>query len=576
MKKKFGWGILIFVIVYSCLWFVASRVVESKVYAQLDRLKQEGAVTEYEGGIYITGFPFSFNINLAHPRVKFQNAGSGYNINCDMLFDGVLTVELGFFSDRIMIRPFGDLHLKGNLNRYNFNSTIGGKNSYYHVRLTNSLILSAIKGSIGAGGKDAQQLLMSLVDKVRIHNEELSLVNKLTNKLLVYADEIDLKLVFDKHRNDWALDYTEKLTNMEFNAEFNLLAAAVLALPPVRDSVNKLDSDVRNYFDVFSLDKLGKINHEVDLEIDVEGDHTSIKINKLLLNDAAYNLDASGTIGLGKTTKIDVEFTGKFSDRWYSLMKAYADRIHLKFLENQDFGISKHSIVSDIFNAISDFFVDLFKRHTSHAAYVPMLHTMGTIKGDWDFDYEHIKDGFGLTVNKFQLITSQFEINAKGKARNQGKGDGDIYDLKARFTNYPVIVDSLVAYVNRVTQSVGRSFFISGKKLTISRPVSQRMIYFLREVSDEPNSTSNNLNLTVVNKDGSRCPAVGGYNNQEFCRAWDRFVLNLVFMELTRKFNPKGLPSTILQAPGKIIGVPGKVVRNILGGVFGRKSTESS
>jgi hypothetical protein len=573
MKKKFGWGVLILVIVYGCLWFVASRVVESKVYAQLDRLKQEGAVTEYEGSIYITGFPFSFNINLAHPRVKFQNAGSGYNVNCDMLFDGVLTVELGFFSDRIMIRPFGDLHLKGNLNRYNFNSTIGGKNSYYHVRLTNSLILSAIKGSIGAGGKDAQELLMSLVDKVRIHNEELSLVNKLNNKLLLYADEIDLKVGLDMDEKDWAVSYAEKLSNLEVNAEFNALAAEVLSLPFIRVAVNNLDSNVRNYFDVFSFDKLGKINHEIDLEIKAKEAATSIKINKLSLKDAAYNLDASGTIGLGDTTKIDLDFTSKFSERWYRLMGIYADRLQLGTLANKSFGVRRNSIVSDIFNSIFGFFTDLFRQRISHDIYVPMLHNMGTIKGDFDIDYESIKDGFGLQVDRFQLTTDHFEINAKGTARNSGQGGGDIYDLKARFTNYPFIVDSLVAYVNRVTQRAGRTFFISGKKLTISRAVSERIKFFLREVSDDPGSASNNLSLTAVNKDGGRCPAVGHYSNQEFCSAWSSFVFNIVFMEITRNLNPKEMSKRLLQAPATIVQAPANIARTILGGLFGSKST---
>lgn len=573
MKKKFGWGILILVIVYSCMWLIASKMVESKVYAQLDRLKQEGTVNEYEGNVYITGFPLSFNINLTHPRVKFQNAGSGYNVNCDMLFDGVLTVELGFFSDRIMIRPLGDLHLKGNLNRYNFNSTISGKNSYYHVRLTNSLILSAIKGSIGAGGKDAQQLLMSLVDKVRIHNEELSLVNKLNNKLLLYADEIDLKLWFDLDEKDWAVNYAEKLSNLEVNAEFNALATEVLSLPIIKEAVNNLDSNVRNYFDVFSFDKLGKINHEIDLELEAKGGATSIKINKLLLKDAAYNLDASGTIGLGDTTKIDLDFTSKFSERWYRLMGIYVDKLQLGTLANKSFGVRSNSIVSDIFNSIFGFFTDLFRQRSSHSTYVPMLHTMGTIKGDFDIDYKSIKNGFGLEVDRFQLTTDNFEINAKGTARNLGQGGGDIYDLKARFTNYPLIVDSLVAYVNRVTQSVGRAFFISGKKLTISRAVSERIKFFLREVSDDPGSTSNNLNLTAVNKDGGRCPAVGQYSNKEFCSAWNSFVFNILLMEITKNLNPKEMSKKLLQAPATIVQAPANVVRNILGGLFGSNST---
>ena len=185
MRKFFLSTIFILVIVYSGLWFLISKGVERRTYKYFDQLKKEKSISEYSGNVYITGFPFSFNINLAYPRVKFQKIDAHYNAKCDMLFDGTISIQLRFFSNKIKIKPIGDLHLKGYLNNYNFNYIIGGKKSCYQVHLANSLILSAFKGSIGGiKGRDIKDIVVTLVDKVIVYNEDLRMINKLNNTLL--------------------------------------------------------------------------------------------------------------------------------------------------------------------------------------------------------------------------------------------------------------------------------------------------------------------------------------------------------------------------------------------------------
>jgi hypothetical protein len=577
MKKKFLWGLLALALVYTCVWFAVSYVLEGKVYGYLDKLKQEKTISEYSGNIHITGFPFSFNLNLSHPRVKFQKQDSGVNANCDMLFDGVLSMEFGFFSDKINIQPIGDLHLKGNLNRYEFNSTIGGKNSHYQIWLTNSLILSALKGSIGASGKTMKDLVAALINKISIHNEELSMVNKLTNNLLIYADEIDLKINVKGGRNNLNVRYMENLSNAEFHNEFNVLTSEILSLGFVKEITNNIDINVRNYLDVFSFDKLGKINHKIDLQVNMSNDVVSVKLHKLLLKDAAYDIDTTGTVVLGGKDKFDLEFESKFSSKWYELMKIYANRLYIKNLDKKPFGSSNNSIVSNVLNAIFGFFTNMFSSNSARPAYVPKLHEMGVIKGDIDVTYAKLGKGFDLDIDTFQVNTDRFTIDASGSADNAGRGGGDRYDMKANITHYPYVVNELVAYVNRVSEASGRSLFVLGKTLVISKNVSDRIKFFLKEVSDDPLSTSDSLKLTIVNKDGGECPSVGKYSNKEFCAAWKGFVFNLLLGEIARNLNPEEMSKMLLKAPSNIVeklpGQAGKVAKDIMG-IFGLNKTK--
>ena len=572
MRKFFLSVIFTFVIVYSGLWFLISKAVENKTYQYFDQLKKEKSINEYSGNVYITGFPFSFNINLTHPRVKFQKADAHYNTKCDMLFDGTLSIQLRFFSNKIKIKPIGDLHLKGNLNKYNFDYTIGGKDSYYQIHLADSLILSAFKGSIGGiKGRKAQDLVVALVDKVVVHNEDLRMVNKLNNALLFYANKIDFNIGVEGNKDDLEVRYIENLSDAEFHREFHVLSSEVLSLPFARDSVNKIDVNVRNYFDVFSFDKLGKINHKIDLKINMQKNAALVKMNELRLNDAAHNVESTGRIDLNdtnNTNNIDLEFKSTFSELWYELMKIYASRLQLRDLKKQSFGLGNRSIISNIFNAILGFVVN---SRTNYSLYVPKLHQMGTIKGNIDIKYKQAKNSFKLNVNTFKIKTDKFTVDANGNAENIGQGK-DRYRLKALLVNYSHIVDGLVNYVNRVTQSTGQLFFIAGKKLTISKTTSDRIKFFLREVSDDPTSKSRNLRLTVVNTDGSKCPAVGKYSSKEFCSLWHGFIFNLLLAEITKNLDPTEMLKRLqnpLNLPETVMKDAGKVAEGIVGGLFG-------
>jgi len=566
MKRVLLWGALLLCLVYSGLWFFASKIVEVESHRYLDRLKQTQDISEHSGNIYITGFPFAFNVNLAHPRIKFQKEDAHYNIKCDMLFDGILAVELGFFSNKIKLRPIGDLHLKGNLNRYQFDSTIGGKSSDYQIRLNHSLILSALKSVIGGEGKSKEDFALALIDSVIIRNEDLSVLNKLTNKLLVYAKKVNVRADVGMTQNLLNLRYREHLVDMEFDKEFSVLSSEMLKLPFVRALINKIDINVRNYFDVFSPDKLGKINHEIDLEIKRPGGAIALKINKLRLNDAIYDIDAKGSTDKETARKVNLIFSANFSDKWYDLMKIYANRLQLRKDEERLLATGNHSIFATIFNSVSGFIGNMLKEREKYASYVPNLHNMGTIQGDTSFQYKQIGKGFEVNITKFKLTADHFGIDATGEIENAGTGGGDKYQLKASLSNYSYILDSLVGYINRIAQNAGHTFFISGKKLTISQNVSTKIKSFIKEISDDPKSTSQDLKLTVMNKDGTTCPAIGKYNNKEFCSLWHSFVFDILLSHIVKALNPerilKDLPLTIEEDAGKI-------VKNVVGGIFG-------
>ena len=88
-----------------------------------------------------------------------------------------------------------------------------------------------------------------------------------------------------------------------------------------------------------------------------------------------------------------------------------------------------------------------------------------------------------------------------------------------------------------------------------------------------PKSTSENLNLTIVNNNGSKCPAVGRYSSTEFCVVWHGFVFNLLLGEIAKNLTPDEMARSLLNVPIKgprsIQREAGKLAKDIMGGLFG-------
>jgi hypothetical protein len=574
MKKKILLVLLSLVVIYCCVWVFIAKLLESKTYEYLNGLKQEGIISEYSGSLSVRGFPFSFDLKFANPRIKFREVNAKLDTSCDILFDGIFSIDLGFFSDEIQVQHAGDLRLKGNINKYKFDLTIGGETSLYKIHLANIFILSAIKAYADYNVIGIKNLALELLNILSIHNQNLKILNNLTNKPLLYASEFDVRIEIDGTKSNFDIGYVENLYDAEFDKEFKVLVTKIFSLPSIKEITNDIDINIRNYFDVFSFDKLGKVNRAIDLHINVEEDDVFVNVNRFSVSNAAYNIEATGDIGLSNEKKFDLEFESKFSNRWHELMGSCANKLRLKKFKHKHFGKSKNSITSNVLNILFGFFIDTFSLRSNRSVYVPRLHEMGVVKGVIYITCKENNDGFVLDANKFQISTDRFKINASGEAENLSKSGGDKYNLKASITNYNYVVDSLVAYVNRISKRSGRKFFVSGKRVTISQAISNRIEDFLREISDNPEASSRDLSLTIVNRDGGKCPEVGGYSSKEFCAAWKSFVIRIALGEVK-----KALKSELLyKAPllGLGVGTGAIAVIHIAKGVIGKMFRSNS
>lgn len=559
------WAVILVVALYSVAWVFISRSINTETNKYIQQLKKDNVIDEYDGNIEISGFPFSFNIKFVHPRVKSTRFKS------DVLFDGVLEAGLNLFSSKIRVRLNGDIHIKTNLNGNSFDLIMSSKELLHKISLSDSLIMLGIKFMTGRLALDKQSP-MDIIRYVNFETEDLSLVNKLSNKALFYSNSCSFKFNLKSSSDYKRIKIAGNLVDTEFSEEFNGLSRSVGSIPCIRSALNQLDANVRNYFDVFTLDRFGKINDEFDLYIDLDKSDITIDINTLVLDDALHKVNLSGGIKYAKKISINGKFAGEFSRNWYELMKVYANKVNLEpaFKHSYSPRATDGSVFAIMFNAVAGFIKDTFIGGTAHTAYVPKMHEVGKITSNVNVIYQPTSRGFNMNLNKFDFKTNKYSINASGSIDSQG--GSDIYNIKSHLTNYEYIVDEASGYINRVLESSGRVFFLFKKPFNLSPPITKSIKLLLRNVSDAPDDESSNLSLTIINKDGGKYPAVGKYTSNEFKVVWNNFVYKILFMQIAENIDVRklaGLLKDPLNIPLNVTEGTTETVRDIAKGVLG-------
>jgi len=382
------------IIIYTAAWFIIARIAEDRIPLLLENLtKKERSLKKFETVVKVKGFPFYFDVALEHPNIQLepQNHTGSYNA----LYDGTIRIRLGLFSSSIKLITNGDLHLKGHINNYRFHLISTGEDTSYKISLKHFLLSPKLYGSF-AKAAVSPKYIINAVDKITIYAKDLKTINKLNNTPLFSADKIDLLLRTSVKENSMKVKYEEDLVNARFSNEFLILWNNISSIPAIHNAMAGLHHNIRSYFATFPLSTLGNINHSIKIDIDQDNNTYDITIDKFNIKDAIENISAEGKVYISDTQKtINITSDSKLTPQWHSMMQHYINNINLNLA-------------------------------------VPNLRDMGEeIKLDINADYKKRKnEDFDLDIDKFDLNTNNFYINAKGDVKQRAQGD--IYKIKLK------------------------------------------------------------------------------------------------------------------------------------------------
>jgi hypothetical protein len=527
MIKKLGISLVIIFIIYTVAWFVIANIAEKKIHSSIKGLESAGTIKNYSGNIHISGYPFKFAINFEYPSLILPcNDHDGqYNF----LYDGNLKLVLGFFSDSIKLRTDGTLHLKGHINDYNFYLVTSGEDSEYKVKLHDFLLSPSLIKNFTNSSKSSMDMIFDTLKyaSIRIHN--FKIINKTTNNLVANIEDSYFMLTTKKD-DGYYLSYKEKDTNVEFTSESVAIWQHAKTIPVINKIIKNIPRNITDYFSVFTLDKMGLINYDARFKINVGSEDLEVYIDRFNLNDKLENISLEGKV-INAANSFAIDLSGKmsFSQKWYDLMRVYVNSTSFDNARFDIFGdTNDQSIVSKIFTPIDRFLnTNINGNKGNKDFYIPKLHKMGEISIAAKTKYSALaSNDFSLEIDKFQLSTDMFSLGLSGDLDN--KDDKDSYDFDLEVKNYPIIVDTIIGYVNRVIRGSSYNILVAGKHFEINEKTSGKIKDLLRKISNAPNKVDTSLKITLKKKNSEKYPSAGKYSSAEFGRLWNLFIAELV------------------------------------------------
>lgn len=565
MKKTWIYVCLAVFVVYAGIWFFAANKMEGEVYNTLDQLKADNKLKKYSTKVSVSGFPFSFNIKFSSLSLGLKTGDDNSDVN--ILFDGDVNAKVGLFSRYFTATTLGNLHLKGNIGDYKFHVVSeGDRLSTYRIKFSGLPISPFFIKKAMALQESPNPNYLELVQGFSTDTRAFLAHDKIAEKTIAEATRIQLSIFGDFASKDMNLTGKEFVDRVKFFPESRRLWQNLQKIPMIRSVVQSINPDVRNYFNVFSLDELGMMNYDVDFEYEGSKSGHEIKVSKLKLLDDLYAINAKGTFSLSNKGAIDTNFNSTVicSDRWYILMKQYINTFNNK-IEAIEEGYSDKSIIGLVMSPITGFMNKLLK-HGGYGEYLPQLNLVGPVKTEANLSYKPLnKDSFNTTIKKLHVSTRTYFVDVKGHLKHEA--ENDVYNIKAELGNYVSIIDQIVDYVNRVSTASNYKFKLLGSE-AISGSISDKIKRFLRNISDNPSSQSKDIKLTVVNSGKSVYPAVGPYSSEEFHQAWNGFVASIIVDKVTDRFEnvlKKGGSGLKESLKGNVVGGVKDVAQGVLG-----------
>lgn len=553
--KKFAVVFSVLFVIYTISWFVVANIAEKKIHDKIEELKTSGTIKSYSGNIDITGYPFKFIARLEYPNI--QLTPTPHKADYNFLYDGNIKIIVGLLSNSIKIKTNGNLHLKGFINDYNFHLISSGGDNTYEVILHDFLLSPTLITNIIKAGDSPEELFFQVIKSIHLHANNLKLVNKLNNELILNIEETNLELT-TKHSDKYKIHYQEQDVNAEFGKESIVLWNHLKTIPQVKKIVTEIPDNIKHYLDAFQFYQLGLINYNADIDVITDlSKNTVIHIDNFSLKDQIEDIVLKGKVELNENkTFVHITSTMQFKEKWYQLMRKYAKSADFSNF-NIGFGkANEKSILSSIISPMNKFMNTILgnKEGEQRAAYVPKLHEMGIIKSEIKI-HQHSKPNkdFKLDINNVYISTDQYELEASGDFENEG--EVDIYKIDLEVKNYPKLVDIASNYINRIAQASHYNFLISGEKLDISDNTSKSIKELIRKISNKPETSEKNVEISLHKKKQDKYPAAGKYSPEEFGDIWKKFVSQLIFEKLKstldRYMNNKLLKNDITEGAAK-------------------------
>ncbi len=566
--KKLIFVPIILLSIYCIAWFGVASFIEHKVDSVLGTLKNDKVQILGGHTVKVSGFPFDFSLKLSKPRFHFIDNNKTSLATYDVIFNGDFKLSISWLLKSIDLVSNGGISIIGIVDGYKFNINANAeKDTEYKIVLHDTPLWGKglqIMLSLG----DHPENALKLIKKILIKSTKCHINSIDSNQLIFAADTLKLDLGIDFHdKNPSKFSIKQTIGNAQFTSASMVLWRHLRNASIFKEMLEGINPEVSKYFATFTLPQLGKMNYFVDLDYQAKKDSASfdLKINKLHLQDSVMEVKLDGYISTDLSNlELDLKNDSKFSNNWYQLMTQYVQTLHTSNEFNSRKALTKLSIFGVIIEKLKSTFVG--NNVKVYVAYIPKLQEFGWISNQVKLSTKsnNDKSEFDVTIQNLTFKIDPYSITMHGNTSQ--RKDKQSFDIKLALNGYGLIINDVFTYAQRISNAIGRKLFIGSAALDLSQHSRFEIQSFIKQISDEPNANSINLNLTTHKSYNDAYPKVGGYNSQAFGLLWNKLIATVVLNETIDKINKvqKILPTELQDKLGNQIEKKLSPLRDLL------------
>jgi hypothetical protein len=508
---------------YSIFWFKQSSELENLFKKQIDSLtrNENNHYSLKYDSIESGGYPFNFSLALINPTITeipidIMDSSKGAEIKINGKIIDHFTLSGDFKS--VEYTGKANITIPSQDEEPNSSFLVDG-NMLLESKNGSLIPVDALKSLVSV-----DQILNNFweylnLDDSSVHLSNLKILDMQKNLPIVNFDK------FDMHFNQKQIDQLNQTILFEANMKGFDISEFISYGFSLQDASGFLEKLYREFMLALNS-KRGKTGFDLNLTLNVPNNEEISKILKrniatyitLPLPEFSISLDWSTNTGAfgGSTVKSNFAIKHEDSKEETIALKLDGSTANTQaYVDALVYALDKMSQTAALLepeNENEKKIIDLLVNHRSNVMeIIPKTNECGTFQEliDMNIKLNRNKLDSKIKIDNFALLCKLYGIQLHGEV------DGSIRSTTGAMTldvlNYETFIRDLTAYINKLIPIFNLVDFQVNK---IPVTLEERVLKYLREISNEPQTSSKDIHITAAYLDGEG--KVGTLNVQEF------------------------------------------------------------
>lgn len=534
--------IILIITAYVLFWYILAQGLKQQVISNLENLKDNQELSITYDTITVSGFPFSFEVNLNKPIIDIhmdmkrplssilfaKKDSAPYPDHYQFSTEEALTISTNLIADKIGLELPSLSHHRTTLSGKESNLTLSSDSSEIIFSLKESILITLLKNKHSPFNFSKMNLFAITNIEFKGENNLLALSDSATQTPFIIFDEFTLGITsklskFGLHLFDVNSDYTNCVMTKSFISWYqDNISPRFFYLLADDKSSGTLTLATENS-EIELLSKKPYDPHHDTKKISWKAENTSINTEGVITQNAKTNGYLSLRPGPENQKLPNILLKASLDNLVAPDNIGNNDLLYQKYLQAS---FEPYLSLPQTSPHVATTIRRIISNTDSINAIFPSMSALNPAHYDIDLSYT---DGY-LSINKFNEINNSYQIDLSGQwdfdpTEIQAPKNSGLTTLPNQFilkiTSLPKLLELLSGYINNAYEIYYRASQPAPDSLPetpknpplISKDFIFQLYAYLAAIADQ-NSTAgskDNFTFTVKKTEGQLLPSIGSF-----------------------------------------------------------------